>query len=365
MTTPTNGNHTGETPDLHTRDRSFNAYLTNLTGEDAPGLLGHLAIYNITGVDPVQHDELRDWFEELELNKKHMPGPPRAVDAFEKASSAAKDSYPLGGKRKRNHGSQGQTVTLMMRGIYRDETRIVRHLVRELADHENEELSYEVCLAEVQFVRSTDPTDPDGAGTMTVSPDRDEITRLRSDEQRSITDLLRWIETDYEHRTRYVSADRLRKMVRDYIERELTAVRIHQGVYFVHRRHADTLAALRTLASRFSGELTRIPLPDTAEQRQMVDGAFEAKAAKDLESLARDIATVQADPKPYQVRHLHKRYQAVKEAAEDYQTTLDTQLTNTDATLELVQAQMASLWVAIGEQQDAAGDDQPDPAAAS
>lgn len=337
--------------DLSTR-KTFQTYLHSVDGDTAPELLGHLVIYNIAGVDPVTHDELRDWFEELELNKRHMPGPPRAVDAFEKATGGAKDSYPLGGVRKRNHGSHGQTITLMMRSIYRDETRIMRHLVRELADHENAELSYEVCLAEARFDRSTDPAAPEGAGTMTLTPDSDELNQLRSDEQRSITDLLSWVETDYENRTRYVGADRLRKMVRDYIERELTAVRIHPSVYFVHQRHTDTLATLRDLTARFSGELTRIPLPDTAEQRQMVDGAFEAKAAKDLESLARDIATAQADPKGYQVRHLHKRYQTVKDAAEDYQSTLNAQLTTTEATLDLVHAQMASLWMALGEHQD-------------
>jgi hypothetical protein len=340
---------TPETPDLITRDTAFNGYLRGMGGEGADALLGHLVIYNIANVDPVGEAELRTWFEELELNTRYLPGPPRQLDAFERATSAAKSSYPMGGgARKRDHGKHGQTVTLMMRNVTRDETRIVRHLVRELADHDNEELSYEVCLAEAQFVRSHDPALPDGAGDMTLTPDEDEIGRLQADERGTITGLLGQIETDYENRSRYVSADRLRKMLRDYIEDELTAVRIHAGVYFVHRRYAPTLAALRTLAGRFSGELTRIPLPDAAEMRTMVDGAFEAKAQADLESLARDIARAQSDPKAYQVRKLHQRYLAVQTAAQEYQTTLDTHLAATEATLDLVQAQMASLLIAVG-----------------
>jgi hypothetical protein len=334
---------TPETPDLITRDTAFNGYLR---GQDSEALLGHLVIYNIANVDPVQEAELRDWFTELGLNTRHLPGPPRQMDAFEKATSSAKTSYPMGGTRKRDHGKHGQTVTLMMRNVVRDEIRIVRHLVRELADHDNEELSYEVCLAEAQFVRSNDPALPDGAGDMTLTPDEDEIGRLQTDERAVITGLLGQIGTDYENRSQYVSADRLRKMLRDYIEDDLRAVRIHAGVYFVHRRHAKALAALRTLAGRFAGELTRIPLPDAAEMRSMVDGAFESKAQADLESLARDIARAQADPKAYQVRKLHLRYLAVQNAAQEYQTTLDTHLTATEATLELVQAQMASLLIA-------------------
>ncbi|MEU4235365.1 DUF6744 family protein [Nonomuraea sp. NPDC026600] len=339
---------TAETPDLITRDTAFDSYLRGLGGEDGEGLLGHLVIYTIADVDPIGQAELRDWFDELELSPSYLPGPPRQMDAFEKATSAAKASYPMGGTRRRDHGKHGQSVTLMMRGVVRDETRIIRHLVRELADHDNEELSYEVCLAEAQFLRSADPALPDGAGDMTLTPDEAEIGRLPADERDIITGLLSQIETDFESRSRYIGADRLRKMLRDYIEIELNAVRVHAGVYFVHRRHAPKLAALRTLAARFSGELTRIPLPDADEMRTMVDGAFEAKAQADLESLARDIARAQSDPKAYQVRKLHQRYLAVQNAAQDYQTTLETHLSATEATLSLVQAQMASLLIAAG-----------------
>lgn len=339
-----------DTPDLHTSDPALNSYLYSLTGENADpdALLGHLVIYNIAGVDPVGEAELRNWFDELELDKRHLPGPPRQLDAFEKATSSAKANYPLGGVRKRNHGKRGQTVTLMMRGVVRDETRIVRHLVRELADHDNEELSYEVCLAEAQFLRKTGPGQPDGAGDMSLTPDLEEINRLGANERSTINELLAQINRDYEDRSRYVSADRLRKMLRDYIENELSAVRIHAGVYFVHRQHAGALAALRALAAWFAGEVTRIPLPNAAEMRQMVDGAFETKAQADLESLARDIARAQSDPKGYQVRKLDQRYHAVRQAAEEHQAILDTHLTAVESTLDLVKAQMASLWVTVG-----------------
>lgn len=339
---------TPETPDLITRDGAFNSYLNGLTGENADALLGHLVIYNIAGVDPVDPAELRTWFDELELSRLYLPGPPRQLDAFEKATSTAKTSYPVGGVRKRDHSKSGQTVTLMMRNVTRDETRIVRHLVRELADHDNEELSYEVCLAEAQFLLSTAPASPDGAGDMTLTPNEDEIERLPAAEYLTITELLEQVADDYANRSRYIGADRLRKMLRDYIETELHAVRIHAGVYFVHHRHSATLAALRTLAARFAGELTRVPLPDATEMRTMVDGAFEAKAQADLKSLARDIARAQADPKAYQVRKLHQRYLAVQKAARDHQATLDTHLAETEATLDLVQAQMASLLIAAG-----------------
>lgn len=356
MTNPaTNPQARPEPPDLITGNRELNTYLRTMTGAE-DGLLGNLVIYNVSDVDEVTLPELRNWFAELELDGSFLPGEPRAIDAYEKATSGAKLQYPLGpiaGKRKRNKTATGETVTLMMRAIYRDETRIVRHLVRELADHDNEALSYEVKLAEAEFIRATDPALPIGSGDMTLMPDDAEIDKLTDDERTTIHDLITQMHADYEKRKRNVAADRLRKVLRDYIEQKCGAVRIHAGVYFVPRQYSPVLASLRTLAARFRGELTRVPLHDTAEERHMVDGAFEAKARADLESLARDMAREQADPKGYRVRLLHKRFLEVKKATEEYQDTLDTQLTETEAGIALAEAQMASLFMALGEQDGA------------
>ena len=81
----------------------------------------------------------------------------------------------------------------------------------------------------------------------------------------------------------------------------------------------------------------------------MVGNAVESKAQADLESLVRAIAKQQADPKPHKVRELHKRYLAVENAAKEHQAMLGTRLDAAEATLTLVQAQMASLWAAVGE----------------
>ncbi|WP_328591808.1 DUF6744 family protein [Candidatus Frankia alpina] len=352
-----------DTPDVITGDASFNTYLRGLTGgsegDGGPGLLGHLVIYNVTGVEKATPDELRTWFEELGLSEAYLAGPPRADAAFEKATSSARARYPLGG-RGRGHASTGQTVSLMMRNVARDETRMVRHLVRELADHADETLSYEVRVAVAEFVRLTGPAVPEGSGTMTLTAETDTVAGLDVAEQTTITELLAAVEADFADRSQYVGADRLRKLLRDYVEQQLAGVRIHAGVYFVHHRHTDALAALRELARRLGAELTRVPLPDAGEMRSMVDGAFDAKAQADLESLARDIARLQADgPKAYQVRQVHRRYTAVAAAAEQYQSDLDTQLTATVATLELVQAQMASLMMSAADPEQQATHRQP------
>lgn len=347
---------TGQSPDLHTTNRRLNTYLTEHT--DGDGLLGSIALLSVGTVEAVTHDELADWFAELELNPAFLPNPPRPVDAYERATGAAKTKYPLGlspftGRKKQTHESTGQTVTLMMRHVVRDETRIVRHLVRELADHADEALSYEVKLAEAAFVRESGPTVPVGSGEMTLTPVDREIRRLGAAERVIITELLEQMSTTYEHACRYIASARISKTLRDYLEIGCAGIRIQNGVYFVPHRHSDTLASLRELAQRCGAQLNRIPLPDTTDQRAMVEGAFTAKCGADLDSLARDIARERAaGPAAYRVTKLHKRFLEVQREAEEYQANLGAELGDTAARLDLIHAQMAGLLTSLAADDD-------------
>lgn len=338
-------------PDIHTGNRQLNTYLRELAGDDT-GLLGSVALMSIGTVEPVTHSELKNWFAELELDPTYMPNPPRAVDAYERATGSAKTKYPLGtnpsGRKKQTHEKTGQTVTLMMRHVVRDETRIVRHLVRELANHADEALSYEVKLAEAEFVREIGPTIPVGSGDMTLTAVDSEIDQLGAFERATITGLIGQIQQDYEHACRYIPSARLSRMLRDYLEHRCAAIRLQNGVYFVPRQHGETLGALRELARRCGAQINRIPLPDTADQRAMVSDAFNTKAAADLDSLARDIAREQAEgAASYRVAKLHTRFLEVKREAEEYQTNLGAELGDTAARLDLINAQMTNLLMSV------------------
>ena len=66
----------------------------------------------------------------------------------------------------------------------------------------------------------------------------------------------------YQRHCTYLGSDRLPGVLRTYIE-DFNAIRVRStgGVYFVHRRCADTLAALRELVRRFGAgsHLARVP----------------------------------------------------------------------------------------------------------
>lgn len=106
------------------------------------------------------------------------------------------------------------------------------------------------------------------------------------------------IAASYRRHCAYLTGDRLRGVIRTNIE-SLNAIRLRPtgGVYFIHRRHARTLAALRELVRRFGAgsHLARVPLPDQDEMREMVVTAWRTKVTDDLNRLARDVAAAQRD----------------------------------------------------------------------
>jgi hypothetical protein len=239
-------------------------------------------------------------------------------------------------------------ATLMIRHVRRDRDQIVRHVVREVRDEAQTRLSYDTRLAECVFHRDTHPTAAHGAGALHLTPDHTAISALPPGEQERVQAMLASLKAAYQRHCTHLSSDRLRGVLRTYIE-DLNAIRVRPtgGVYFVHRRHATALAALRELVRRFGSgsHLARVPIPDQEEMREMVITAFTTKSREDLDRLARDIAAAQrdGDTAPAAVEALHKRFRDLQAATGEHTQLLNTSLDDTTAALKLVNAQLASL----------------------
>jgi hypothetical protein len=328
-------------------------YLESMETEGAP-LLGHIVMYSIFE-GTVTPDDMARWFAELGLDPAFVPPSIRPVDAFEKVTgpSGVRVSYPLdpqppGSRRRRRHDGEGREATLMIRHVRRDGGQIIRHLVREVRDEASVQLSYDVRLAECVFRRLDYPGAAAGAGALEVTPDYAAIGQLPPDEQEKVTALLTEIQAAHRHHCTYLTADRLRTVIRTYIE-SLNAIRVRPtgGVYFVHRTHDSVLAALRELARRFGAgsHLARVPLPDQDEQRELIISAFTTRAREDLGKLARDIAAAQRDGQAGEaaITALHKRFLALQASAAEHAQLLNTSLEDTSAALKLVNVQLASL----------------------
>ncbi|MCL2581005.1 MAG: hypothetical protein FWE35_00945 [Streptosporangiales bacterium] len=336
------------TPDdeQHVAGEALEGYVSRLEKSAA---LGHLVVYSIFD-GRVTPDELELWFIELGLDRAHLPGSLRPVDAYEKTTGELQVTYPVdapmaGRGRPRE---PGETVaTLMVRPVAADGEQITRHLVREVRDEGARTLDYETRLAEIVFVRDQAADRVAGGGVMRVTPDTASIGRLDDAERARVEQVIGQIDDRYQHRCTYLSGDRLRGIIRKHVE-DLKAVRVRPtgGVYFVGDRHAATLQALRTLVKRFGegSSFTRIPLPDEEEMREMVVGAWRERAKEELQRLSRDIAAARENGKgPKAVEALVKRFRALKATAEEHSGLLSETLEETAGAMELAEMQLRDL----------------------
>lgn len=312
-------------------------------------LLGHLVVYSVFDGN-VTPDALDLWFTQLGLDRALLPAAARPVDAYEKVTGELSVSYsttdPKRSRgRKREPGEE--VATLMVRPVAADGERIIRHLVRELRDEGAKTLRYETRLAEVVFERDQAPDRAPGAGALRIAPDTAAIGRLPGPEREHVTDVIADLGDRYRHRCTYVSGDRLRSLVRKYIE-DLNAVRVRPtgGVYFVGTQHTATLAALHELVGRFGegSNLARIPLADEAEMREMIISAWRERARDELQRLSRDIAAARRGGSgPKAVDALVKRYQALRATAAEHSELLSETLEETAGAMELAEMQLKDL----------------------
>ncbi len=329
----------------------FTAYLADLENDGAP-ILGHLVMYSVYE-SPVTPDALANWFRELDLDASFLPGEIRPSDVFEKITgpSGVHRIYSLGdaqSKYRRNtDGDKGQTVTLMLRHVSRDGNEIVRHVVREVRDAGAKALSYDSHMATVIFRRDQDPKAAHGAGSLQVVADSAAIGNLSQAEQIKVRGMLDEINEAMQNGRIYLSADRLRAMIRNYVE-SLKPVRIRSGVYFTGRQHAKTLGSLRELVRRFQSKsaVTRIPIPDSDEQREMVIAAFISQTDEELQKLSKEIREARAngvkEDSPI-VKTLLRRFRELKATAAEHEKLLGNSIEDAHTSMEVVDMQLRKL----------------------
>lgn len=327
-----------------------------LNVSDAP-LLGHLVLYSVYD-GKVTPALLATWFDELGLDAGFLPGELRAVDAFEKITgpSGVKATYALDDpeadyREIQRRNMLSNKATLMIRHVRADGGKIVKHVVREVRNEEQTSLSYDPLMAELTFQRDNDKGAADGAGALEIRPYNDAIKNLPEAEQARVRKVLEEIKYWFDYRRTFLDSNKLRGVVRKYLEHlKAIMVRPGGGVYFVHAQHAETVAALHELVSRFGGtgtrksSLTRIPLLDQEEMRSMVIEAFTSKASDELEKLAADIAAAQREgTKPHVTDKLFERFKELQASTAEHSNLLSTSLDDTTSALELVHTQLTSL----------------------
>jgi hypothetical protein len=329
----------------------FKGYVEAMEDQGAP-LLGHLVLYSVFSGE-VTPDLCQAWFTELGLDMALCPGEIRACDVYERITgpSGVRRKYPIGEpqnrRQRRKEGAREREGLLMIRHVSRDNNAIVRKLVREVRDEERVQLEYDASLAVLAFIRDQADGAAPGAGSLAIQPDPAAIEALPAAEQQHIEEVLGEVRESFERGRVYLSGDKLRAVIRDYVE-SFAPIRVRPtgGVYFVGRQHAQTLGALRELVRRFGhgSNLTRVPIADQDEMREMVISAFIARADTELRKLADEIDKARrSQASAAVIKALHARFTELQGAAAEHQALLAGSIGDTQASMQLVQLQLASL----------------------
>lgn len=294
-------------------------------------VLGRLVL-NTISEEKVRRDDLVRWFDELDLDESFLPMENKAVDAFKKAVSDTKDSYPL---------SRGREAHLIPRDVASNTDYIQRQITREIQDGGVKKLTYDEGIT-VTFYRALRGADQSSA-RLEVTPN---LTRLPTSEHPYIQQAAKDVYTRYDSYLNYCDSQKVRAMVRGYLRRKLNAIEVKGGVYFVHCSRDDELGRLAELVNRLGGrcEMILIPIPDSQRQRAFVVRTYEREAAQSLNDLTRDIAeAASGNVTPAAYARLKARFDEVITGAEEHTLTLQISQDSTTASAEVAQKALADL----------------------
>lgn len=338
-------------------------YRQRLAGLPAESFVGSLVWYSITGnVEygsdkkriqvPVRimHDQLEAWFQELGLDTKFLPPTIKQVDAFRRASSAARSEWEIG---------DGKHGRLRVEEIDVQDEYVLRHVMRDITDSRGQ-IQVSAHVGSLQFFRGARtaagkrPTaqklNPSILHTLReVGLDGKETGRtfpLDRDDRRRVDTFIKDIEQKFTDMSATLHSDRIRAMIRDYVV-SLNAIQCKQGggVYFVHVSKQDVLDKLEALVHRIGQgcQFHQVPLVDNDYQRDMLTEAFQSEVEDECYNLLKEIAELNEKSKttkkgkvsPARYATLKARYDEIVMRSEEYTQILGLAQGRSAAALEM------------------------------
>lgn len=294
-------------------------------------LLGRIVLFTITD-EPVAHSDLERWFSDLGLDDKYLPAQGKSLDAFKKATSDTKDSYPM--KRQR-------TGQLLCRDVTSTGEFVRRQITREIKDGGKKRLAYDEAIT-CTFYRP--PADRQDAAQLRIVVN----DQVLEDEELKIVQLVaQSIKVRYDRYYQYLDGQKLRACIRGYLKK-LNAIEIKGGVYFVHASRDDELNRLAELVGKFGGgcHMNMIPIVDLERERKFIAQVFEREASQALNDLtreARELMAASGSVTTAAVAKLKARYDEVLGNAEEHMLTLQVSQDVTAASAEVALKALLSL----------------------
>jgi hypothetical protein len=299
-----------------------------LTGVEVK-FLGDLLWYTVVDC-AVTLDDLKAKFDANGLDAKFLPSPIGARDAFRLATKEAEThKHPL---------EQGKFLNLLVRDVHASRNELVRQIVREVVDASNKRLEFTPVFKMV-LTKEDLAIDP-----LVDEPSAEEQAAAQR------------VELAYtEGRTHY-NGGHVRDMVKNaLLTCDRVSVRPSGGVHFVPKQHQPVVVALQGVLKglnefRKSDHhmcLWHIPVIDAAEQRQMLEESLADQVEAESEALVKEMDEYIKDTSKTLTVAAAKKFadkvRGVRDLVKKYEDMLETELTTSQATLEVCEQQAMML----------------------
>lgn len=307
------------------------AYIDEINDLPSDTILGRITLFTITE-NPISYTDMVNLFDELGLDKAMLPSPNKTVDAFKKATSDTKDTYPM---------TRDRTAHLLCRDVTSTSDFIRRQITREVHDAKNRKLGYDEAIT-VTFYRPTNGDQSTSRLTTVVNPngvEKSELPVLRQ--------VARAIEERYTRYYGFLDSQKIRAVIRGYLHK-LNAIEIKGGVYFVLSTRDEELGRLAELVNRLGSGcmMHTIPVVDLKGERAFMSRVFEREAAEKLSNLAKQARELIANRKsvtPESYSKMKAEYDLVLENAMEHMGVLELSQDMTAASAEVAQRALAEL----------------------
>jgi hypothetical protein len=245
------------------------------TGSFKDAILGQVVWYSIPE-ETIPHDTVLQACKAQGI-EGYAPAIPRPPDVFRRACKAA--------HRRIGRKDDPQRFTYEFKSIDHDDQQIFVKLVRETVDAKTNKGIEWARMANVTFQRDTHIID------VVELPDLDDEGR----------DALRVLKQTFTDENGKVNSAHLRRMIQQVLSDCLaTAIRPSGGIYFVTESNSEKLRKLSNVINGLPNgtSMHLLPLLDTADQRQMLQGAIEAELADEMDAnLSKIVETLKAGSK--------------------------------------------------------------------
>lgn len=241
-------------------------------------LLGRIVLFTITDHGVPTQDCL-DVIDTLALGSIAKPQVNKYVDAFKKATSDVKDSYPM---------TKSRTGHLLCRDVTSTGDFIRRQITREIKDGGKKRLRYDPAI-EVTFYRPSDSAQQ-ATAKLKVTVNKNV---LEAGEVEMAMAVAEGISANYERYYRTFDGMKIRAWVRAYLKK-LNSVEIKGGVYFVPVSRDEELSRLAEFVKQMGGgcRMNMIPMVNLEREREFITEIFEREAAESLREITDEVAEI-------------------------------------------------------------------------